>query len=401
MQACSPLWPVTLWVLVGTSPAWAQALDADTLKFRADYTLKTDSNLQRLSSSANTLALTGRTSAAERIGITTIGVKFNKAYSLQRLELDLSLVDYNYQNFSQFSFTASNYAAAWRWSLTPRFYGSLTTDREETLNSFSDFQGLTPITQRNQRTTTATGFDATYDIDGTWSLLGGVTRTQQTNQLTLGTGDDYSANSASVGVRRASGSNSALTYNLKSSTGKNLNTNASSNEFNQIDNELRLFWVVTGNTTASLSATYINRSHPNLPARDYSGLNTGVNVNWNITGKTTLAANWVHQLASFQTTYSDYTQTDRLSLGPTWNVGNKTYVGLRYDLARIDYRGSSPTALRQDTTRDTTLTLNWQPTLSLAVIASLKKSTRDATVTNLPALDYSNNISSLSAEYSF
>jgi len=387
---------------ISTAPTWAQ--EQDTLKFRANYTLQTDSNLQRLPASADVLARTGRNSTAERIGITTVGMSYNKAYSLQRLELDLNLLDYDYQNFSQYSFTAKNYAAAWRWSLTPRFHGSLTSDRKETLNSFSDYQGGASVSQRNLRTTTNSGLDASYDIDGAWSLLAGVFHTNQTSQQALGTGEEYSANTASVGVRRALGSNSTFSYNIRTSSGQYLTDSANSRKYDQLDNELRLYWALSGNTTANLVATYINRSHPNSPQRDYSGLNTGVNVNWAITGKTALVASWVRQLGSYQTSYASYTQTNRLSIGPTWQVGSKTTLGLRYDLSRIDYLGAPtavPTAQRQDTLRDTSLTLKWQPYPLVTVIASVAKSTRDATVTNLSALDYRSNVGSVSAQFSF
>lgn len=393
---------MTLLALTSTVPTWAQ--EQDTLKFRANYTLQTDSNLQRLPSNADVLARTGRNSTDERIGITTVGMFFNKAYSLQRLELDLNLVDYDYQNFSQYSFTAKNYVAAWRWSLTPRFHGSLTSDRKETLNSFSDYQGGASVSQRNLRTTINSGFDASYDLDGTWSLLAGLSHTNQTSQQTLGTGEEYSANTASVGVSRASGSNSTFSYNLKRSSGKYLNVSANGREYDQLDNELRLAWVLSGNTTANLRATYINRSHPSSPQRDYSGFNTGVNVNWAITGKTALAASWVRQLDSYQTSYASYTQTNRLSIGPTWQLGSKTTLGLRYGLSRIEYLGAPtavPTAQRQDTLRDTSLTLKWQPYPLVTVSASVARSTRDATVTNLSALDYSSNTGSLSAQVSF
>lgn len=397
-----PFWMMALLALTNTAPTWAQ--EQDTFKFRANYTLQTDSNLQRLPSSADVLARTGRDSTAERIGITTVGMSFNKAYSLQRLELDLNLVDYNYQNFSQYSFTATNYTAAWRWSLTPRFHGSLTSDRKETLNNFSDYQSETSVSQRNLRTTTNSGFDASYDLDGTWSLLAGVSHTKQTSQQTLGTGEEYSANTTSVGMRRASGSNSTLNYNIRTSNGQYLTASANSNEYNQLDNELRLAWVLSGNTTANLVVTYIDRNYPSSPQRDYSGFNTGVNVNWAITGKTALAASWVRQLGSYQTSYSSYTQTNRLSVGPTWQLGSKTTLGLRYDLSRIDYLGAPtavPTAQRQDTLRDTSLTLKWQPYPLVTVSASVARSTRDATVTNLSALDYSSNTGSLSAQVSF
>lgn len=401
LRAC-PLLPVSMLMCFSVAPVWAQ--EPDTLRLRADHTLKTDSNLYRLSSSDDVLAKTGRDSAAERIAITTVGLSFNKAYSLQRLELDLNLVDYDYQNFNQFSYTANNYAAAWRWSLTPRFHGSLSTARQETLNSFADYQGLTPVDQRNLRVNTTSAFDASYDVDGTWRLLAGVSRINQANQLTLGTGDDYSANSASVGVRRASGSNSTFSYIVKTSSGKYLTTSDNNSEFSQLDNELRLAWVLSGKTSASLMAAHINRSHPSDPRRDYSGFNTGVNITWNVTGKTALAASWVRQLGSYQTSYASYTQADRLSLGPTWQVGRKTTVGLRYDLTRIDYLGAStavPAAQRQDTLRDTSLSLKWQPSPLVALSAALTKSTRDATVTNLPPLDYRSHTASLTAQFSF
>ena len=399
MQHRTLVYPLAFLVLLGAAPAWAQ--EQDTFKLRAGYAVKTDSNLYRLSSSANALALVGRNDASERIGTTTLGVSFNKAYSLQRLELDLSLVDYSYQNFTDLSFTARNYAAAWRWSLTPRFHGSLTSDRKETVNNFSDDQGANRITRRNQRTNSNTGFDATYEIDGTWRMLGGFTNTKQTNESAT---DDSSFNTANVGVRYAATSASALTYSVKTSKGEYLNIASANSEFNQLDNEVRVFWVLSGNTTANLNAAYISRSHPNAPQRDYSGLNTSATVNWNVTGKTALAASWVHQLSSYQTAYSNYAQTDRLSLGPTYQVSPKVYLGLRYDLARIDYLGSptaAPIAQRKDTTRDTTLSLNWQPYQKVALNASVQKSTRDATVTNLLPLDYTSTMGTLSAQIDF
>jgi hypothetical protein len=112
----------------------------------------------------------------------------------------------------------------------------------------------------------------------------------------------------------------------------------------------------------------------------------------------------VRQLGSYQTSYASYTQTNRLSIGPTWQVGSKTTLGLRYDLSRIDYLGAPtavPTAQRQDTLRDTSLTLKWQPYPLVTVSASVTRSTRDATVTNLSALDYRSNTGSLSAQFSF
>lgn len=391
----NPLHIAALALLLSSAPAWAQK--QDTVMFNASYKLQTDSNLFRLPSSDN---------GAEHIGVTTAGISFDKTYSLQRVELDLSLVDHNYQNFSYLSYTAFNYIGAWHWSLTPRFYGILSTNRQQVLNSFSDYQGFS---QRNVRTSTNNGFDATYEVDGAWRLLAGITRTSQTNEQTLSTGEDYSANSVNVGTRYAPSDNRSLTYTVKASHGKYLNralsaSSALDDEFSELGNEVRLYWVFSGKTNASIYASYISRSHPHFDQRDFSGLNAGATVKWDITGKTSLTASWTHALSSYQTDYSSYTKTDSLSVGPTWQIRPKVYAGLKYDVAHIDYLGalaSVPTALRNDTTYDTSLSIHWQPYQALSFSASLKRSRRDANVTNLSDLNYDSHIATLMAEATF
>lgn len=132
MRVRHALSPATLLFIGCLTPAWAQ--EEPTIRLSAAYARQTDSNLYRLSATSltNAQTLIGRADASEQIGITTLGVNFNKAYSLQRLELGLNLVDYSYQNFSNLSFTAQNYTAAWRWALTPRLTGNLTRERSET-----------------------------------------------------------------------------------------------------------------------------------------------------------------------------------------------------------------------------------------------------------------------------
>ena len=165
---------------------WAQ--QDSPLVLNASYALQTDSNLFRLPSAADTQALVGRSSAAEQIGATTLGLRFATTQSLQKFEFNASIVDYHYQNFDYLNFVATNYDAAWRWSLTPQFTGSITSQRVETLNSFADYQGFRT---RNQRTDTTHSFDGVYALQGPWRLLGGVSQTERSNEQALVAGGDY------------------------------------------------------------------------------------------------------------------------------------------------------------------------------------------------------------------
>lgn len=390
-----------LLVVFGAAPAWARA--GDTLTLNAAYSRQTDSNLFRLPASANVSALIGKSSAQEQIDIASAGFSINKNYGLQRLELNLDLIDYQYQNFSYLSFAAHNYNAAWRWSVTPRLHGSLTTGRSETLNSFTDYQNFT---QRNQRTSTNTRLDAAYELNGTWQALAGVAKSSLTNQQTLIAEGDYSTTSADLGLRFTYASGSALSFVRKNTNGTYLNrvsplTGLSDDGFHQLDHELKLQWVASGQSVASLSAARISRTHPHHAQLDYSGWSTAASFNWRLTGKTTLIASWTRELSSYQSSNTNYTQTDRFSVSPVWQVSPKAAVRLHHEVAQRNYLGSPggvAATQRSDTTRDSRLSFNWQPHQRLTLSAALQGATRTSSLANL---DYTSNTATFSAQLTY
>jgi exopolysaccharide biosynthesis operon protein EpsL len=385
---------------LSSTAAWAQ--QDDPLMIRAGYTLQTDSNLFRLPSGANTTALLGKSSGAEQIGITTVGLGFATTQSLQRFELDASLVDYRYQNFDYLSFTATNFDAAWRWSLTPRLTGNLTGSHKETLNSFADYQGFN---QRNKRTDTNSRFDALYELSGPWRLLAGVTQAEQRNEQALVAGGDYRSTGADLGLRQVYGSGSSISLVGTLANGGYLNRStpnagAFDDSFKQLSTSLQLHWVFSGSTTLDGSVTQINRTHPTYAQRDYSGLNTEARLGWAITGKTRLNASYARTLDAYATANSNYSQTDRLQAGVTWAISQKIQLALNQSWAQIDYLGTPATATstRRDTTHDSSIALGWEPLQRLNLSAAVQSVNRGS---SQPGLDYDSTLLNLQAQYSF
>jgi hypothetical protein len=201
-------------------------------------------------------------------------------------------------------------------------------------------------------------------------------------------------------------SGSALSYTVKTANGQYVNRVLSAPDllddgFQQTDHEFKLRWAVTDKSTADFSASRISRSHPHFAQRDYSGTNTSVVLNWNSSGKTALEAGWLREHASYQTSNTNFTQTNRFYLGPVWQASPKTVVRLRHEVSQRDYL-DAPTGLaasqRQDTVRNTRLSLDWRPYQYVTLSAALQQDTRNAT---LPGLDYSSNLATLSAQFSF
>ena len=382
----------------------ARAEGADELHLRALVGVVHDSNLFRLSDSANIQALIGRSSAAETIGIKTLGLNYNKAYSLQRVEFDASVNDYSYTNFSYLNFIAYNYNAAWRWSYTPRLHGSLTTARDQSLNSFVDFTGFN---QRNVRVNGNSRADATYELDANWRLLGGLSKAKLSNSQQLTQEPDFNSTSADAGLRYVLPSGSSAAYTFKSTDGT-YSTNRPipspgfyDNAFTQTDNDLLLTWAISSDTSVSVNAGYRSRKHPNYPQRDFSGMTGGANLNWSISPKSAIVAGWTRDLATYETSISNFTQTDRFSVGPVWQVSPKATVRLNLDYTVRDFRGTpqGPMAVpRRDTSRDASLSFDWQPVTYLVLNASLQNARR---ASNLPGLGYTSNMINLTAQFTY
>ena len=382
---------------------WAQ--DEGPLRLSIEQSLSFDSNLFRLPVGTDALAATGNSSGAEQINMTSLGLNFTTSLGLQQFEVALHLVDSQYLSFGYLNATLHNYNAAWRWSLTPQLHGVLMSERKESLNSFSDYAVLGPDRQRNLRNETSTRLDAVYEIDGPWRVVGGLVQTSQTNEKLLVGQGDYSSTSVNAGVGYAFSSGSLLTLVRKDERGQYLNrvvalSDLNDDEFHQSAHDLRLHWMLAGNNSADVSVAYVNRMHPNFPQRNFSGFNTGASLYWLFTGKSALTLGHSRELAVYASSDTNYSQTDRILLMPTWQVSSKTLLSLRHEWARIDYLGSPGIAAsqRSDMTRDTALTLSWKPNRQITLSAARQNATRSSSQTGL---DYDSRMALLSAKYTY
>jgi len=353
--------------LAGVMTLDVQADELDTFQFRAGQTWQYDSNVFRLSD-----AVTAPPS--DHFGVTTIGAKIDKSYGLQRFEFDINANRYNYKNFSALDFTAVNYAAAWRWSVTPVLYGNLTTDRLEYTDNSSNFQNQG---QLNRRTDRLTLLDAEYAIDGPWRVLGGVFEKSSSNSQPTTFEGDSKIRGVEAGVRYVFASDSSFAYRLKQGRGEYPNRVLSptfASDFKDREHEFKLVWPITGKTTIQSRLSYFDRAHDGLAARDFSGFVGQLEATWMPTGKTTVNGGVTRDLGDYQTNNISYFQGNRFFIAPTWKPTDKTAVKFRYDHGVRNYKGSLtgfiPTN-RRDTTDLSVLGFEWEVIRAVKVTTSV------------------------------
>ena len=132
----------------------AQADELDPINLLASINWQHDSNLFRVPNGTNMLAVAGSSHQADNITIPSVGIKVNKHYGLQTFQFDYNLNDYKYQNYKFLEFTATQYKAAWLWSLTPYLTGTVSADSNESpygFNDYKNYKSLNINTVENRR----------------------------------------------------------------------------------------------------------------------------------------------------------------------------------------------------------------------------------------------------------
>ena len=261
---------------------------------------------------------------------------------------------------SRYDLVATNYDANWDWAVTPDLRGRVHADRSETVNSFDDTSALT--TGTNRRVRAHHGVDFRYQLDGAWSVLGGLYRNEDRYDESVVGADNYRQTSAEGGMRRVFGTGSDVTARGRYSSGKNLDTQGASDNFRQLDAQLDVRWALSGQTAVNAGVKYLDRNYSAAPAYDYNGFNTSASVQWQTTGRLVLNAGASSELGSYRTSASTHSRTDRLNLSAIWQYSPFTSVRASIGETRLRLLGhpsGGATSPRRDNTVEAALSANW------------------------------------------
>jgi len=344
---------------VFTCQALADSNDVFNVVLGSTY--KHDSNVFRLSS-----GLQPAGAGAQRwdnILRTDLGFKINKNYSLQTFKIDYAYVLTKYNNAKFLDFNASNYKAAWLWSVTPSLKGNISADRKVEIINYQDYR---TTDSKNIRTTQAKGFDFDWSPHNNWHLLGGYTMMDSINSQTFLAETSFKLNMIDSGIMYSFSSASYVALKLRHSNAENQTVNfASFIGKGYIENEgvLNAFWALTGKSRVSSFFGYDIHTDKTFSLRDYSGYIGDINYAWDMSSKTNLTIDLSRKLSSFQTDYSSYSVLDTLSIKPTWSVTSKIIVGLNGQISKRDYLGNGPiTSLKRvDNSLSYGMTIDWAP----------------------------------------
>lgn len=347
---------------------------------------------------------------SDEITTTTLGLNFDKEYSLQRIKVDASMTDYRYQDNDYLDYTGKNLNAAWLWKLSPSLYGNLSTSYLETMNSFADYRALLPERRRNLRTTKNSNFGVEWEAFGPLHLISNVSHYNLENSEVFVQESNYTAKTGEIGLKYVTSAQSSLSLVQRKSNGDypreaNPATLLDSG-YEQSDTEARFIWSPTIKSTLFGRVSYLDRTYDHFSERNYAGYVGSLDFNWGATEKVSVLFRAARDLNVFQDpsnsfdSYSSYFKSDIFSVLPTWDITEKTRLKLRLSREKRDYEGTIVNGfpLREDRIKYLGATLEWDPTRNINVNLSYLKQSRDS---NLQNFDYDSSTYRLSVILNF
>lgn len=381
-------------MLAAVSSAFGASGDLITIS--AGVTSMHDDNLFKRPSDGSQGAV-----VSDKITTTRLGIALRKPVSLQLLELSANLVDTRYQDLKALNSRNDGYSAAWRWQFTPHLTGNLSSDRQQSQTDFADFRGAGQnlVTTENRR------FDATWNFLGGWNLGAGTTATKSINSQTFIQDASNEQRIVDLSLKYAFSSGASLSVVSSKSNGDYQRApdpvTLSDSRFSEQRNELRLDWPVSGKTKLAANYGHLSRKHETFGARDYAGNIGSINLGWAATGKTSLRLGRTRSLENWQDAAGSFSVRNSTSLSANWQASPKVSLSASLDRELRSLEGFAlvPAAFtRIDKTDRRTISVNWGALSNLTVAASIQETRRSS---NGIGLDYDDRLMTLSASVSF
>jgi exopolysaccharide biosynthesis operon protein EpsL len=367
----------------------AIADELDTFQFRASINKAYDDNLFRRSTAES----------SDQITRTTLGVKFDKTYSLQRVMLDFWVVDNKYQKNDFLDFVGKNYSATYLWTLTPSLTGKLSSRQTESMNNFGDYL----VSSKNIRTNITNEFTATYSPHKVWGVIFGVSQNKIENSQIFTAITDFDAKGVDYGVSYdfASGAYiKLLAHNRNGGMQKRPLDPiiAFDNGYEENEYEIDLFVPEEGKSKFSAKFGHVDREYDHYTVRNWSAFTGYANYELILTGKLRGYFGLNRAAAPYETINTTFSITDAFTTRLTYDISSKIETGLNLRVAKRDFEGNAQfdTSGRNDKEHSFGGYISWNPTKNIGVTLNSSKTYRDSSVSRF---DYEDTLTYLNFEF--
>ena len=361
-----------------------------------------DDNLFRFASKKEAEAA-GFSSQSDRVNTLDAGAQLNLRISRQLVRVNAGINDNQYNRYDFLDNTGKSYGITWDWRLGNDVYGDLSTSHSQSIAGFND----NDIIVRNLRTFKRQRASINWNVLSTWTLYGVADYTDFENEEAIFQPLDREDDSYEVGTRfqTTSGTQIGLFYrNLKSDFINRVGTSALifGRENEQDQYGLNLAWLPTLKTRFTGQISTIRFTRENALQNNFNGLNQRWNLDYALSGKTSLGLTAYRELTSVDDLLSTYVLFKGAGANANWIATSKLNFNASYGVGKREFLGGSSVfsvpVEREDNTKRLGLNMAYSPTEH----ASLQlRYVNEDRVSNISSFEYQFQSINLIGQYSF
>lgn len=361
-----------------------------------------DDNLFRFASKTEAEAA-GFSSQSDRVNTLDAGAQLNLRISRQLVRVNAGINDNKYNRYDFLDNTGKSYGITWDWRLGNDVYGDLSTSHSQSIAGFND----NDIIVRNLRTFKHQRASINWNVLSTWTLYSIAEYSDFENEEAIFQPLDREDDSYEVGTRfqTTSGTKVGLFYRyLKSDFINRVGTTAlifgRKNEQDQYG--LNLAWLPTLKTRFTGQISTIRFTRENALQNNFNGLNQRWNLDYALSGKTSLGLTAYRELTSVDDLLSTYVLFKGAGANANWNATSKLNFNTSYGVGKREFLGGSSVfsvpVEREDNTKRFGLNMAYAPTEH----ASLQlRYVNEDRVSNINSFAYQFQSINLIGQYSF
>ena len=351
------------------------------LQIALDDSLSANSNIFSLPSGVNP---SGSSTRSSMINTQQADLQYNKPYGPQNFTLDASFLHNTFSNFSYLNYDATNYKGVWSGSIDRDLSLTVGAVQNQTLANYAYVQTYT----KNIYTTKYSYVNGDWWVTGPWHALFGISQNRasySSAQVTVIQG--VKDNSANAGLSYVSEANNTITLKTQTShgtyDGMPLNyANLIDNGYSEQDVMMDVNWALSGKSTLTGELKHVSVSHDHFSQRDFGGLGGNVDYQWAFSGNAAISFTANRTVGQYLTVYSSYAVIDDFAISPVWQVSPKLTLNLTLDRKVFNYAGYSTGAqfAQHDAMQTEVVGASWTVTRKIALSTSLQHMSRNSNV---------------------
>lgn len=365
-----------------------------------------DDNVFRFSSPTIANAAFGSPETSDVIKRLDFGADVNVRLSRQNVNLNVGIIDSQYNRFDLLDNTAKSYRLTWGWRLGNDVYGSLSKSKSESIAGFSEIRN--PV--KNTRTVDRQFASINWNFYPDWTVFASQERLENENEVVTFRSLDREDTATESGLKYQNrlGTQFGLSYRFIDSNNPNRTGSSAfffGNESKQKSLIATAAWMPSPKTRISTRLSQIDIEYKNRPQRAFSGFNQRWDIGHALTAKISMNASAFKEVSPIDDIASTYVEITGASFNPVWNLTSKLSLQAGLIYQDRDYLGYAPGAgfvflggRRSDISKVASLGLVYSPTQKSVIQLQYQGEERDSTN---DIQSYRFNSVSLTGRYNF